>query len=227
METIMTSRIINRRGSVILYTVLAAALSCFAGTASADSETRATGPFHAVSFSGSWSVDVTVGKEMSVVLEGDKDTIAKVKAEVIDGELHVGIDRGLTAFLFGRHDVGDLTAHITVPALTAFTLQGSGNADIKGLNGGRTALVVSGSGDIKATGKVDTVDLVVNGSGRADLSGLVSAKASATINGSGDATVNPSESLAAVINGSGQVSYVSEGAKITSVIHGSGMVERQ
>jgi hypothetical protein len=56
---------------------------------------------------------------------------------------------------------------------------------------------------------------------------LETAKASATINGSGDATIDPRETLAAMINGSGQINYLHDGVKVTSVIHGSGMVERK
>ena len=89
------------------------------------------------------------------------------------------------------------------------------------------SIALSGSGDLTAKGWLDGLALVVNGSGQADLSDLVAAKASATINGSGDATVHPGESLAAMVNGSGNVSYLGDGARVTSVIHGSGQVEKQ
>ncbi|MDB5393960.1 MAG: hypothetical protein JWM91_1466 [Rhodospirillales bacterium] len=206
--------------------LLALSLTALTRPALADSETRATEPFHAISFEGSWTVDVVVGKEHSVTIEGDKDSMALVKTEVTDGQLRIKIDRPWSSFL-DRRDLGKLTAHIVVPQLTAFTLQGSGNASVVGLNGGTTEFNISGSGDLTAAGRLDALALVVNGSGQADLSGLVVRKASATINGSGDATVYPGESLAAVINGSGELTYLGDGARVTSVIHGSGQVERQ
>jgi hypothetical protein len=224
----MSTGTIDRHGLLALCLVLTAvAASLLSGPASADSETRTTAPFHAVMFAGSWNVDVKVGKENSVVIEGNRDLIARVKTEVVDGELRVGLDGNIISSLFGSHDLGNLTAHITTPELTAFTLNGSGKADIDGLAGGNTRIVLDGSGDINAKGKLDTLSLVVNGSGAADLSGLESAKASATINGSGDAKVDPRETLAAVVNGSGQVNYLRDGVKVTSVIHGSGMVDRR
>ena len=225
----MSSGTTDRRGPFALCIALAAVVAtCFASTAGAsnDSETRQTAPFHAVSFEGSWGVDVTVGKENSVVIEGKKDLIDKVKTEVVDGELRIKLDRGLMSF-FSDRDLDGLTVHVTLPELTAFALHGSGTADIGGLNGGITDFALNGSGDLKAAGRLDTVALVVNGSGSADLSKLSSAKASATVNGSGDATVNPHESLAAVVNGSGEVTYVDSGARVTSVVHGSGMVEKK
>jgi Putative auto-transporter adhesin, head GIN domain len=223
----MVLRTIDRLGLAGLRMALATAvMSCVAGPALADSETRTTEPFHAVSFEGSWTVDVVVGKESSVRIEGDKDILPLVKTEVADGELHIKIERDSFS-IFGRRDLGALTVHIVVPQLTAFMLQGSGNASVAGLNGGTTEFTVSGSGDLTAAGKLDALALVVNGSGQADLSGLVAEKASATINGSGKATVHPSASLAAMVNGSGHVNYLGDGARITSVVHGSGQVEKR
>jgi hypothetical protein len=224
----MTSGTIDRHSLLALCVAAATVVATFfaSSAGASDSETRTTAPFHAVLFAGSWNVDVKVGNESSVVIEGKKDIIAKVKTEVVDGELRIGIERGLMS-LFGNHDLDGLTAHITVPELTAFALKGSGTADITGLNGGTTKFVLDGSGDLNAKGKLDTLSLVVNGSGTADLSALEAAKASAMVNGSGDAMVDPRETLAASINGSGQVTYAHEGIKVTSVIHGSGMVEKK
>src|SRR3569623_1878346 len=127
---------IDRHGILALCLVLMGIGASFmAGPASAESETRTTAPFHAVNFSGSWNVDVKVGKENSVVIEGKKDIISKVKTEVVDGELRIGIEEGVFS-LFNHHDLGDLTAHITTPDLTAFILNGSGRADIDGLTAG-------------------------------------------------------------------------------------------
>jgi hypothetical protein len=205
--------------------LLALSLTAMTRPAMAESETRATAPFHAITFEGSWTVNVVVGKVPSVTLTGDKDVLALVKTEVVDGDLRIGVDTGRSPG-FQRVDVGDLTAEITVPELTAFALHGSGMANVADLNGGTTKFEVNGSGDLTAAGKLDMLALVVNGSGQADLSALVATRASATVNGSGDATVNPSESLAAMVNGSGTVSYLGDNPRVTSVVHGSGQVDK-
>jgi hypothetical protein len=191
-------------------------------SARAETETRATAPFHAISFEGSWSVDVTVGKDQSVVLEGDKDMLPHVQADVVDGQLHIALRSD-----WKGSDTSKLKAHITVPTLTAFALRGSGTANVAGLSGGTTEFALKGSGDLTADGHVDALALVVSGSGNADLSRLVAGKATATINGSGDAKLKPNESLAAVVNGSGQVIYSGDSVKVTSVVNGSGGVEKR
>jgi hypothetical protein len=205
---------------------LALALTALTRPAMAEIETRTTEPFHAISFEGSWTVDVVVGSERSIKIEGDKDILPLVETVVEGGKLRIRVVDHRPS-LFSRHDRGNLTAHIVVPELTAFTLQGSGNASVKGFAGGTTQITLSGSGALTAAGNLDTLALVVNGSGQADLSRLVAAKASATINGSGDATINPSQSLAAVVNGSGHLTYLGANPRVTSVVHGSGQIEKQ
>jgi hypothetical protein len=206
--------------------LLALSLTALTRPAMADSETRQIAPFHAITFDGSWTVDVIVGRDSSVIIEGDKDIIPLVRTEVIDGQLVIKSDNHPSS-IFSHRGPGNLTVHVAVPQLTVFALEGSGNATIAGLNGGTTEFKLSGSGDLTAAGKLDALALVVNGSGQADLSGLAAEKASATINGSGGAKVRPRESLAAVINGSGSISYVGDGARVTSVVNGSGQVEKR
>src|ERR1700744_1716154 len=111
---------IDRHGIVVFGLALTTVAAFFlSGPARADSEARTTAPFHAVAFSGSWTVDVKVGKENSVVIEGKKDIISKVRTEVVDGELRVELEHSMLS-LFSRNDLGDLKAHITTPDLTAF-----------------------------------------------------------------------------------------------------------
>ncbi len=223
----MTSGTIRQYGSIWVSLALATFLTaCVTAPAHAETETRTVAPFHAIASRGSWNVEVTVGKEQSVVIEGDKAVIAHIKSEVIDGQLCIDLDRGSWS-MFDHFDTHHLKARITVPSLTAFALQGSGNADIAGLNGGSVAFAVDGSGDLSADGNVDVLAVAVNGSGNADLSHLVAGKVSATVNGSGNATVRPVHALAAAVNGSGDVTYIGDDIKVTSAVRGSGAVEKQ
>ncbi len=203
---------------------LAAAIMGFAALrpAWADTDARGVPPFHAVSLSGAWSVDVTVGKPQSVVIEGDEKTIARVKTEVVDGELRVSLVHSL--FDFGH--AGRLSAHIAVPSLDGFSRSGSGDAVLTGLDGANLSLVSNGSGTTKAEGHAGNVALTENGSSTADLASLKSDEAVVTINGSGDAVVQADRALIATINGSGRIEYVGE-PRVTSAIHGSGSVEKR
>jgi hypothetical protein len=194
--------------------------------ARADTETRATAPFHAISVEGSWSVDVTVGKDPSVTIEGDKDTIAKVRTDVVNGELRVRLEHSLFLSFFRMGNTGKLSAHITVPTLDAFTRSGSGEATITGLKGGKVTIESNGSGDLVADGQVTELSLELNGSGDANLAKLAAENATVTINGSGDIVVQAHKSLDASINGSGNIKYVGEPARLITAVHGSGSIGR-
>jgi hypothetical protein len=90
---------------LISASIFAIAVTALTRSTLADSETRTTAPFHAVSFEGSWTIDVTVGKESSIVIEGDKDVVSRVRTEVVDGELLVKLEpRPWT--LFCKHGLG-------------------------------------------------------------------------------------------------------------------------
>ena len=194
------------------------------GTAHAETQTRSVDPFHAISFEGSWSVDVTVGKDRSLVLEGDQDSLAQVKTEVVDGKLRISLKRGLMS-MFSH--VGHLSAHVTTPSLDDFERFGSGDATLTGLKEDKLVVESDGSGSIKADGHVGNLKLTINGSGTCDFGDVTSDDATVTINGSGGMIVQPRGNLVAEINGSGDIRYVGEPAHITRTVHGSGSIEKK
>ena len=78
----------------------------------------------------------------------------------------------------------DLTVQLAGPAITAWTLNGSGELDLSDLKQDMLRITVHGSGDVTAAGEVHEVSLDAAGSGRADLGRLVTQKTSAKIHGS-------------------------------------------
>lgn len=78
----------------------------------------------------------------------------------------------------------DLTVQLSGPAVTAWTLNGSGELDLSDLKQDVLRITVYGSSDVTAAGEVHEVSLESAGSGRADLGRLVTQKTSANIHGS-------------------------------------------
>ena len=113
-----------------------------------------------------------------------------------------------------------------MPKLDEAMMAGSGDIDVKGLSGGKTSLVIAGSGEIEAEGKLDFLELTINGSGEAEMPDLEVKDADITINGSGNVLVRVSGNLDATINGSGDIEYIGEPEHVRSTVRGSGDINQ-
>ena len=117
-------------------------------------EPRNVAAFNSVSLAtGFGSVIVTVGSSPSLVLEGDAETLSDIKSEVRHGTLVIELTDAAKDRQRGSRR--PISAYVTVPNLKAVSLSGSGRVQLAGLNGGETAIKLSGSGVIEATGRLD------------------------------------------------------------------------
>ena len=183
------------------------------------SQARQPGGFDAVQTKGAIDLDIAIGAQAAVTVDMDDNLQDLIRTEVHGGTLIIDSKGSWTA----DHDP---RVHITVPALSAVAMEGSGATILKGLNGGDLALRIAGSGDIDAEGRVASLDVLVNGSGDAKLGALQTDSARVRVNGSGDVTVNVAQTLEASVYGSGDIRYRGN-AKVSSHIYGSGMVEKK
>ncbi|MCL2006961.1 MAG: DUF2807 domain-containing protein [Treponema sp.] len=144
------------------------------------------------------------------------------EVRVIDGELIVGIRRGINIRPTTRP-----VLTISTPNLEAVIMRGSNNFTahdrIRGNtftisqtgSGGATADLdvqsleasLSGSGDFSFSGRSDRVSLTITGSGSIDALSVETREATVRLSGSGRLGVNSSETLSINASGSGTVSY--------------------
>jgi hypothetical protein len=179
-------------------------------------QSRELAEFRRISNDGSVDLDISVGPEQSVAVVADDNIAPRVETQVRDGELFVS-ERGS---YWGLHS---LKVKIVVPQLDALNLEGSGDAEVKGVTGSSIDLSTHGSGDITASGRVDKVSLSGYGSGDAYLEKLDADDAVVKLRGSGDAHVNASRTLDVEIFGSGDVHYRGS-PRVNSTVKGSGDV---
>ena len=85
------------------------------------------------------------------------------------------------------------------------SLTGSGRIMLGQVQGEQLNVHVRGSGDIEASGTVQTLNASVNGSGDAMLARVTAQRADLSTNGSGDITALVRQSLVAHSNGSGRI----------------------
>lgn len=185
----------------------------------------AVGNFTEVEIGGAFDVDVHTGAQPGVTVQGSKKLIDGLKVEVAGDRLMIG-PRKHGGWFGGWKTLGKGQVHITVPALRAATLAGSGAMRIDKVAGERFEGHVAGSGDLHvASVAVGSLKVGIAGSGEADVAGRAE-RAEYEIAGSGDvrAAGLAAQDLEVSIAGAGKVrGHATRSAKVD--IAGSGDVE--
>jgi hypothetical protein len=122
---------------------------------------------------------------------------------------------------------GDLVVRLTGPAVTAWTLNSSGELDLSDIKQDVLRLTQHGSGKVTASGEVHELLLDAAGSGRAELGRLVTQQTNAQIRGSGEVVLadTKQEVLRIVMQGSGGVTASGEAREVSLDAAGSGRAD--
>jgi len=228
-----------------LRTSLVLAIALVALPASADeriSESRTVGAFRTVRLVGSADLVLKQGEASSLTVEGDKDSVPALKAEMRGDELVLTYEQhGYAWFNSDKKKPRFVLTTKTLDRISSsgsgdisadsFTLSGdfeiavAGSSDVRiGALAARKLLVrISGSGDLTLAGGVLEQNVRIAGSGDYRSASLQSATATISIGGSGDATLWARDNLSVKIAGSGDVKYYGK-PTISKSIAGSGSV---
>ena len=203
--------------------VLAALTGCDSGPPV--SQKRNLGGFTRLEVSGDLSLDISLlnRPDPGVKITAGTKSIDRIKTEVVGNVLRVSTkSRGLT---IGPDPLGDVQISLGVPALLALRVDGPANVDLNGLSAKSFELRINGSGDVRARGRVDDLEMEVDGSAESDLKDLATQNASVRMDGSGDADLRVARSLELIVEGSGDVTYRGRPA-VSSRLEGSGNVRQ-
>lgn len=184
----------------------------------AEREARAVSAFTEISLGGSARVVVKQGSPQSVVVEGNKEDLAAFETDVQNGRLRLNF-RDQQGRQFRNQNHGPVTVYVTAPTLTALRVSGSGKLEASGpLQAETIALNVSGSGNLRVPQlQAKQVETNVSGSGDVTVGGTASSH-DIRISGSGEVQARDlkTETSRARINGSGDAhvyaSRTAEGA---------------
>ncbi|BAV65413.1 head GIN domain-containing protein [Sphingobium cloacae] len=176
--------------------------------------------FTAVEAVGPDDVVVTIGDGFAVKAEGDPHAIEKLEITVDNGRLKVGRRSQWT----GSGDKG-ATIRVTMPAISAVTLTGSGDFGLDRAEGKALDLSLTGSGDMEIGAvKVGALKADVTGSGSLEIAGMAEA-GRLSLTGSGDIDGEKLKlgKADASLLGSGDIDFASDGA-VAITIAGPGNV---
>lgn len=187
------------------------------------------GSFDQIELAGRYDVEVRTGANASVAASGPERAMEQLIVEVEDGKLVIKPRNERRWFNWGgRSSSKDkVRVAVTVPALTAATLAGSGNIRIDKVQGERFEGEIAGSGDLQlGSVEVGELKLSIAGSGGLDAGSGRARLAEYGIAGAGDvrATRLTTEQLKVSIAGSGNVAAHAIGAADVDIV-GSGNVD--
>ncbi len=178
---------------------------------------RDVGPFTGVNLAGANVVNVHVGGARSVTVTGERRILPLVKTTVRSGELVISNSGRFTT-------QAPLHVDVTLPTLSSVALDGSGRLTVDGVNAPHFAVVLGGSGVVRAAGRTDDLRAELKGVGAVELAQLVAANARAVLGGSGRLAVNVTRSLQASLSGTGSIVYGGSPADVKSEVTGSGTI---
>jgi len=202
--------------------------------------------FNAISVSGSYDVYITQGATESVKVEAPDDELNRIVTEVQNGVLKIYNKKGSWSDWGWNNNHKKAVVYVSIKDINSIVISGSGNvyfkdgitanafklrlsgsADVLGkLNAKTLEATISGSGNIKISGRADNATVGVSGSGDYSAKELVTVSTSIHVSGSGDASVNASQKIDASVSGSGDVRYTGGASQVTTSTHGSGSIHK-
>ena len=165
------------------------------GSGNVISETRALSDVRAVSLASVGDVEVLIGDDQSIVLEGEDNLIPFITTDVTDGVLIIDV-RDETWLDQTR------TMHfqVTVGRLELAEISGAGTISIGDPGNDRVELSIPGAGTISAAGAVDLLTASISGTGTVDAARLIADDAIVQVSGAGNTTVWALDTLAVTLS---------------------------
>ncbi len=208
------------------------------GNGNITTKTHSTEDYSKVNVVGFMDVTLVHGTEGSITVTTDENIQEYIKIISEKGKLTIKVKNNIS--ISTKNGV-----HITVPFtdISGVQLTGSGDVATKNViksNTFETELTgsgdmvleidiattvdakITGSGDLKLTGKATDLEIKVTGSGDFVGKDLKAQNVQAYVSGSGDASVNASKSIKARVNGSGDVDYYGNPEVTSTKVLGSG-----
>lgn len=198
--------------------IAALAVSALVTGAHAAEQVRSVQPFTAIDSKGAYSITVEAGKTQSLTVTGSDKFIGQLSTEVVNGELKIYTrEKNSSAN-------GDPRIVITVPSLVKFIGEGAGETVLKNIGGERLDVSYQGAGRFAAQGKVKLLRLKAQGVGEVDTKALDTERADVNFNGIGNVKVTARDTLNAVVNGMGSLTYYGKPRNVHKTVNGIGNV---
>lgn len=205
------------------------------------SETRNLQSFNEVHVGGAFEVVLSKGGNESVKIESSSLELDKIETEVEGNALKVRLKKG------NYRNTGNIKMYITFKELQAihssgsssvvcespiqaddFELHtsGSGNIKLASLTANALDIHNSGSSNVDLAGSAKKQNINISGSSKINAFDLKCEESKVSISGSGDVNISVSQSLEAIVSGSGDIRYKGDPDIREVRVSGSGNIRK-
>lgn len=183
-------------------------------------EKRTLESFKAIDVGITADINITQGAKAACTLRGDANILANITTEVRGGTLQISAAKGFST-------QSSLRIDIVAPKLDALVADASGNTVIENLDGADLQLRLNGSGNITASGRVNSLKADLQGAGDMNLFALEAQTVEARLDGSGDIKVHAVKQFSGVVDGSGDIVIQGNPKLGRTQINGAGDIVRR
>ncbi len=209
-----------RSAALAVAVCLLAPLSACTGTkgsGAAKTEAREVDKFSAIEAGGALSLDVTVGRSLSLQVTGDDNIVPLITSEVQGERLVLKSTKPYSSKL-------PVKVTVSVPVITLVSLSGATRLNMRGVKGDSLQVKLSGAARAQMEGKVGKLEFTGSGACKVNALQLHAGMAMVEISGAGEAEVSVVEKLMVKISGAGKVRYQGT-PQVTEEINGVGSVK--
>ena len=168
-------------------------------------ESRDVSGFDEVELRGAGNLTIEQTGSESLTVEAEEGVLPKLRTEVVNDRLVIGPEPGTDI-----RTTAPINYKLSVEALDALDVSGSGDVEAEGINTDRLAVTIGGARNLEIGGEADEQEIDISGSGVYRAENLESNEARIGVSGAGSAIVNASERLDANVSGAGSVEYVGD-----------------
>src|SRR5215813_11241998 len=170
------------------------------GSGVVKTEKRSLPPYTSLEVSCAASIGVRLQEQESLEISGDDNLIPLITTEVKNNTLYIRSTQEIAP----REK---LRITLSNPDLTRFAFSGAGDANVSNIKNDRIEIVLSGAGDLIASGETRDAAITLSGAGKVDAKNLLAVNAKANSTGVGSLDVYAKEQLDAKATGVGEINY--------------------
>lgn len=176
-------------------------------------------PFYSINVSGCVNVVYRWSDALGCSIEGDDNLVERVELKFDGKRVNIGM-------LPGKYRL-KLPLRVTIlgPNLQSVEVAGSSDALLEGVKQDTLRIVVSGAGEVQATGEVNNLKINISGSGEVDASEIKAKNVSADISGAGNLECHASQACDIAVSGVGTAVVYGNPTQRASSVSGVGKVK--